>query len=155
MAAVLIARFDGDTEELKRAYDRAHAQIMAGGGAVRFGELRDHCAIGENAPYGLGTVRHPDPPPSRDVGVVLARSEDFRPANRGGAAHLASPISCPPLLPDWAQLLKCFGQVRTSCLPTPHRSCKTDIPNTPSVVIRRKALSHVGQFADFPNKARP
>ena len=54
MAALLIARFDGDTDELKRAYDRAHAQIMRRGGAVRFGELRHHCAIGDGSLYIVG-----------------------------------------------------------------------------------------------------
>ena len=29
MSALLIARFDGDIEELKRSYDRAHALIMS------------------------------------------------------------------------------------------------------------------------------
>ena len=32
MAALLIARFDGETAELTRAYDRAHALIMSQGG---------------------------------------------------------------------------------------------------------------------------
>ncbi len=32
MSALLIARFGGDIEELKRSYDRAHALIMSRGG---------------------------------------------------------------------------------------------------------------------------
>jgi hypothetical protein len=52
MRAVLIARFRGDVAELTRAYDRAHQVIMAGGGAP--GELRHHCAIGEESLYLIG-----------------------------------------------------------------------------------------------------
>ncbi len=33
MSALLIARFDGDVEELTRSYDRAHALIMSRGSA--------------------------------------------------------------------------------------------------------------------------
>ena len=47
MSALLIARFEGDIEELKRSYDRAHALIMSRGGATSFGELRHHCAVGD------------------------------------------------------------------------------------------------------------
>jgi len=54
MAAVLIARFDGDVEELTRSYDRAHALIMSRGGATSFGELRHHCAVGDGALYIVG-----------------------------------------------------------------------------------------------------
>jgi hypothetical protein len=42
VAVLLIARFSGDVAELTRAYDRAHAMIMAAGGAEQFGELRHH-----------------------------------------------------------------------------------------------------------------
>jgi hypothetical protein len=49
MAVMLIARFDGDVDELRPAYDRAHALIMSRGGATGAGELRHHCAIGEGA----------------------------------------------------------------------------------------------------------
>lgn len=70
MPAMLIARFDGDVDELKDAYDRAHALIMSRGGAVPMGELRHHCAIGEDgvrprevvgdvAPFGLRRARGP------------------------------------------------------------------------------------------------
>jgi hypothetical protein len=48
----LIARFDGDVEELKRAYDEAHRLIMQAGGPP--GELRHHCAIGDGALYIVG-----------------------------------------------------------------------------------------------------
>ena len=54
MPAMLIARFDGDVDELKQAYDRAHALIMSRGGAVPIGELRHHCAIGDDALYIIG-----------------------------------------------------------------------------------------------------
>ncbi len=54
MAVLLIARFSGDVAELTRAYDRAHAMIMASGGAARFGELRHHCATSQDALYIVG-----------------------------------------------------------------------------------------------------
>jgi hypothetical protein len=52
--AMLIARFGGDVERLKEAYDRAHAKILSRGGATSFGELRHHCAIGHDALYIIG-----------------------------------------------------------------------------------------------------
>jgi hypothetical protein len=36
---MLIARFDGDVQELIAAYDKAHLLIMSRGGAVPSGEL--------------------------------------------------------------------------------------------------------------------
>ena len=51
---MLIARFDGDVDQLRQAYDRAHALIMSRGGATGVGELRHHCAIGEGALYIIG-----------------------------------------------------------------------------------------------------
>ena len=54
MAVLLIARFSGDVAELTRAYDRAHAMIMAAGGAEQFGELRHHCATSRDALYIVG-----------------------------------------------------------------------------------------------------
>jgi hypothetical protein len=54
MAALLIARFDGDVDKLTRAYDRAHTLIGSSGGATRFGELRHHCAVGDGALYIVG-----------------------------------------------------------------------------------------------------
>jgi hypothetical protein len=54
MVAMLIARFDGNAEELAAAYDRAHSLIMSRGGAVPIGELRHHCAIGEGSLYIIG-----------------------------------------------------------------------------------------------------
>jgi len=54
MAALLIARFDGDVDELTRSYDRGHALILSRGGATRFGELRHHCAVGDGALYIVG-----------------------------------------------------------------------------------------------------
>ncbi len=52
MPALLIARFRGDVEELTRAYDRAHQAIMDTGGPA--GELRHHCAIGDDSLYIVG-----------------------------------------------------------------------------------------------------
>jgi hypothetical protein len=54
MAVMLIARFDGEVDELRAAYDTAHALIMSRGGATGAGELRHHCAIGEGALYFIG-----------------------------------------------------------------------------------------------------
>jgi hypothetical protein len=54
MAVMLIARFDGDVDQLRQAYDRAHALIMSRGGAAGAGELRHHCAIGDRALYMIG-----------------------------------------------------------------------------------------------------
>jgi len=54
MPVMLIARFDGDVNQLTQAYDRAHALIMSRGGATGVGELRHHCAIGEGALYIIG-----------------------------------------------------------------------------------------------------
>lgn len=54
MAVMLIARFDGDVDQLRQAYDKAHALIMSRGGATGAGELRHHCAIGEGALYIIG-----------------------------------------------------------------------------------------------------
>src|ERR1700730_12194623 len=54
MAVMLIARFDGDVDQLLQAYDRAHVLIMSRGGATGAGELRHHCAIGEGALYIIG-----------------------------------------------------------------------------------------------------
>jgi hypothetical protein len=51
---MLIARFDGVVNELRRAYDAAHALIMERGGAAGVGELRHHCAIGDGALYIIG-----------------------------------------------------------------------------------------------------
>jgi hypothetical protein len=49
VGVMLLARFDGDVDKLKRAHDRAHALIMSRGGATGVGELRHHCPIGEGA----------------------------------------------------------------------------------------------------------
>jgi hypothetical protein len=54
MVAMLIARFDGDVEELTAAYDRGHSLIMSRGGAVPSGELRHHCATSEGSLYIIG-----------------------------------------------------------------------------------------------------
>jgi quinol monooxygenase YgiN len=52
MRALLIARFHGDTEQLTRAYDRAHQAIMQAGGPP--GELRHHCAVGHDSLFLVG-----------------------------------------------------------------------------------------------------
>ena len=52
MAVVLIAKFTGDVMQLTQAYDEAHRVIMEGGGAP--GELRHHCAIGDDALWIIG-----------------------------------------------------------------------------------------------------
>jgi ketosteroid isomerase-like protein len=52
VAVVLIARFAGDVEQLTKAYDDAHRIIMERGGAA--GELRHHCALGDDALYLIG-----------------------------------------------------------------------------------------------------
>jgi hypothetical protein len=49
---MLIARFDGDVEQLTDAYDAAHRLIMERGGPP--GELRHHCAVSDNALYIIG-----------------------------------------------------------------------------------------------------
>jgi len=54
MAAMLIARFGGDVDRLKEAYDRAHNLIVSRGGATSFGELRHHCAVSDEALYIVG-----------------------------------------------------------------------------------------------------
>jgi len=51
---MLIARFDGDVERLKDAYDSAHAEIIRRGGATGVGELRHHCATDERSLYIIG-----------------------------------------------------------------------------------------------------
>jgi len=51
---MLIARFAGDVDELKAAYDRVHDLIMRRGGAVPIGELRHHCAASDDSLYIIG-----------------------------------------------------------------------------------------------------
>ena len=60
MAVMLIARFEGDVEELAEAYDRAHALIMSRGGAVPSGELRHHCATSDDSLYIIGVWQSED-----------------------------------------------------------------------------------------------
>jgi hypothetical protein len=54
VAVLLIARFSGDVAQLSLAYDRAHALIMAAGGAEKFGELRHLCGTSQDALYIVG-----------------------------------------------------------------------------------------------------
>jgi len=89
MAVILIARFDGNVDELRLAYDRAHALIMSRGGATGAGELRQHCAIGGGAPY-----------------IIGVRESEERVHQGIGAAALPMPCSCDPScsapnLPGW------------------------------------------------------
>ena len=58
MPTLLIARFRGDVEELTSAYDRAHREIMNAGGPP--GELRHHCAVGEDSLYIVGVWESED-----------------------------------------------------------------------------------------------
>src|SRR5262245_55687006 len=60
MAVMLIARFDGDVDELVEAYDRAHTLIMERGGAVPIGELRHHCATSDQSLYIIGVWESED-----------------------------------------------------------------------------------------------
>ena len=60
MVAMLIAKFDGDVEELTAAYDRAHSLIMSRGGAVPSGELRHHCATSDESLYIIGVWESED-----------------------------------------------------------------------------------------------
>ncbi len=52
MRALLIAQFRGDVDALTLAYDRAHQAIMQAGGAP--GELRHHCAVGDDSLFIVG-----------------------------------------------------------------------------------------------------
>jgi hypothetical protein len=51
---MLIARFKGDVDCLRTAYDKAHAAIMSRGGTVAVGELRHHCATSDDALFIIG-----------------------------------------------------------------------------------------------------
>lgn len=52
MAVVMIARFDGNVEQLKQAYDKAHRLIGEQGAPAA--ELRHHCAVSDDALYLIG-----------------------------------------------------------------------------------------------------
>jgi hypothetical protein len=71
MAVMLIAKFDGDVEQLRPTYDRAHVLIMSSGGATGAGGLRHHCAIGERALYII------DPSESEEHVRTRWASEEF------------------------------------------------------------------------------
>jgi quinol monooxygenase YgiN len=58
MPTLLIARFRGDVEKLTQAYDRAHREIMDAGGPP--GELRHHCAVGDDSLYIIGVWESED-----------------------------------------------------------------------------------------------
>jgi len=49
---MVIARFEGDVEQLKQAYDRAH--LLIGERGAPTAELRHHCAISDDALYLIG-----------------------------------------------------------------------------------------------------
>ena len=70
MRVMLIAKFDGDVEQLRQAYDRAHALIMSSGGATGAGELRHHCAMAKEP----CTSSVPGSPRNMSVRVGPARS---------------------------------------------------------------------------------
>lgn len=53
MTALLIARFPGDPDRLRAAYDRAHDLILASP-EPPIGELRHHCGLGDDALYIVG-----------------------------------------------------------------------------------------------------
>ena len=53
MPVVLIARFEGNVDELKAAYDRAHELIGSQPGPP-IGELRHHCAVDDTSLYLIG-----------------------------------------------------------------------------------------------------
>ena len=72
MPALLIARFRGDVDQLTRAYDRAHAAIMAAGGAP--GELRHHCAVDDDSLYIIGVWESEEALRSRFAGDALQRT---------------------------------------------------------------------------------
>lgn len=59
MAAMLIARFDGDVQERTAAYDLAHS-LIGSGGAVPIGELRHHSATGDDCLYIIGVWESED-----------------------------------------------------------------------------------------------
>ena len=67
---MVIARFGGDVERLKWAYDRAHRLIMERGGPP--GELRHHCAVDEDNLYIVGVWQSEE-----DLRTRLA-SREFR-----------------------------------------------------------------------------
>ena len=73
MAVMMIARFDGDVDQLREAYDRAHAMIMSRGGATSAGELRHHCAIGDGALYIIGVWESEDQVRARWASEGFAR----------------------------------------------------------------------------------
>jgi hypothetical protein len=52
VAVMLIARWNGDVQSLKEAYDKAHRMIGERGAPSA--ELRHHCAIGDGALYVIG-----------------------------------------------------------------------------------------------------
>src|SRR5229473_1605778 len=102
MAALLIARFDGDVNELMQAYDRGHALIMSRGGATSFGELRHHCAVGDGALYIVGVWDSEEHARSRwssaELEKVLAEG-GFPPPKTANLTILELHAPEPPLRP--------------------------------------------------------
>jgi hypothetical protein len=100
MAVMLIARFDGDVDQLTRAYDGAHALIMSRGGATGVGELRHHCAIGEGALYIIGVWESEEHVRSRwasDEFESLLTSVGFPPPRTANVTILQLHAIEPPL----------------------------------------------------------
>lgn len=99
--AVLIARFGGDPATLRAAYDRAHALILRQPGPP-IGELRHHCALGQDGLYVIGvweseahiTARFADPGFDR-----LLRSVGFPPPSEAERTVLRLHLAEPPLNP--------------------------------------------------------
>lgn len=100
MAVMLIARFEGDVNELTQAYDRAHALIMSRGGAVPSGELRHHCAVSEDCLYIIGvweSEQHVRQRWSSEEFAALLTSVGFPPPGSAQMTILRLHATEPPL----------------------------------------------------------
>lgn len=99
MSVLLIARFAGDPGGLQAAYDRAHRRLVTHPGPP-VGELRHHCAIGDDALYLIGVwkseahirARFGDP-----AFVELLQAEGFPPPSGADLTILRLHVSEPPL----------------------------------------------------------
>jgi hypothetical protein len=95
VAVLLIARFSGDVAELTRAYDRAHAMIMAAGGAA---VRRRPSALTVSPDGGAYVSRYRDRGHVNDSGHGGGcRSVGYRPRHRPEAlTGSADAFECPP-----------------------------------------------------------
>ena len=99
MTALLIARFPGDSDQLQAAYDRAHRRLASHTGPP-IGELRHHCAIGDDALYLVGVwrseahirTRFGDP-----AFVALLQAEGFPRPSEAELTILRLHVTEPPL----------------------------------------------------------